>query len=166
VLATSTPDLSGAGQITANLDKLITESQTPELAAAAVQMAVASLSAEVARSIAPRIYLHTASRADSDALRQRRGALSTQGYILLGPQSVGERAPAVTEVRYFTAAGEATAQNILGMLQSAGVEKGRISLERPTASDLKASRDIASHFEVWFAPGDPGRLPVTTNLKK
>ncbi len=150
VAATST-----SGNVQDNAIKVLDEANGPRLKAT-----IKSLPAELQQSLPPRVYLHVAEESDrakltamSAALRQTViPAIRGGRTIVPGIQVVGKRAPATTEVRYF--AGEDSrkiAADIARFLTDQKIKSVRISQERASAEDLK--RDVAGHFEIWFAKG-------------
>jgi hypothetical protein len=100
---------------------------------------------------AARVYLQIASENQRPAAQAIQEALTKAGYSVPGIQNVAEKGyiPDTLEVRYFDEDSKAKAEAILNLLKANGAKDGRVSYVIPTANDLRISKDIKSHFEVW-----------------
>ncbi len=117
----------------------------------AVASAIKNLPREVAQQLSARVYLQIANEAQRAQAKQAQSALGSKGYICPGIQNVKGRGyiPDTLEVRYFVIESKDEAEKILDVLKEKGARDGRVSYVIPTASDLRISPDIKSHFEVW-----------------
>lgn len=117
----------------------------------AVASAIKNLPSDVARKLSARVYFQIADDTQRAQAKTAQSALWTAGYICPGIQNVKGRGyiPDTLEVRYFVLESKGEAEKILQVLKDNGAKDGRVSYVIPSASDLRISPDIKSHFEVW-----------------
>lgn len=91
------------------------------------------------------VYLHIASEAQRDEVRDLQSDLIKRGYVAPGIENVGRRRaqiPRQTEIRYFRDEDQEEAQKISGILRQTGVLSRIARVPGPTKEP---------HFEIWFA---------------
>jgi hypothetical protein len=154
VVAVSSSDDLTKAQAASSLEK------APVGDSVRVEQAIASLasnlSGEAQSAIKPRVYLHIADEKQRLKAEEFKQALIKRGNLVPGIQNVAGKGyiPDTLEVRYFAEDSKGYAENILNMLKEKGVV-GRVSYVVPSASDLKISPDIRTHFEVWASRNSP-----------
>jgi hypothetical protein len=125
---------------------------------AKIEMALQSAPTAIGATVRPRVYLHVPTKAAETKVKDwRESPEIPKGFVFPGVQVVGPKiSPRNTEVRYFDPSPrtETTARQIAAALSSLGVTQVTLDLQRPTSADLKMSRDIGSHFEVWFGSNE------------
>ena len=125
-----------------------------------VEQAVASLASNLSdegqSAIKPRVYLYIADEKQRPKAEEFKEALIKRGNLVPGIQDVGGKGyiPDTLEVRYFAEESRGYAENILSTLKEKGVA-GRVSYVIPSASDLKISSNVRTHFEVWASKSAP-----------
>jgi hypothetical protein len=101
-----------------------------------------------------RVYIHIADESQRETARNIGQLISQNHFAVVGIQNVGGRAyiPDTAEVRFFTyPEAKEPAEEITRILKGAGVSQPRSSYVAPSENDRKASIDIKTHFEIWFA---------------
>jgi hypothetical protein len=127
---------------------------------------ISSLPPEVRPAIPPRVYIHVPDPKDADskklgtvrkAIRDLPLGRAKNQTRTIVPKTIVDttRVPASTEVRCYE--GEeslAMAKILTTNLIQLGFPKAHIFQDKPTTADRKETREISSHFEIWFAKGD------------
>lgn len=116
-----------------------------------VKQTLAELPITVVQQIKPRIYWQIANENQRPKAQEFKNLLIKVGNLVPGIQNVAGKAdiPNKLEVRYFDVNSKPAAEAILKQLLDNGLKDGRVIYTPPTASDLRISSDIKSHFEIW-----------------
>jgi hypothetical protein len=95
-------------------------------------------------SVLPRIYIHIANESQRPVAQKAVEALREQAYLVPGIENVGSKAPARTQLKYFTKDDEAECTKILQVIRNVG-----IAVE-PSYQPQYAEGLRPHHFELWF----------------
>jgi hypothetical protein len=104
--------------------------------------------------IQPRVYIHIAGESQrkiAEELSTRLRQATPTGFSVPGIQNVFGRSfiPDRLEIRYYTESPSALAQ-IKDIVTKAGAPSVQTVRIKPSERDIAESRDISSHYEIWF----------------
>lgn len=122
----------------------------PEVANDALDVAISKKFTDEAKVVKPRVYVHVANDRGASMVKNSEKLLRSIGYLVPGVQAVRARAPQITEVRYQASEAESEARNLAKTLSDQIRQPVVVSYVPASAAERRQSRDIASHFEVWF----------------
>jgi hypothetical protein len=139
------------GDLAEKLASAVSETEPVESKVRQVANEVAA-EADARSKLLPRVYIHIRSEQDRARTASVAEKLKSSGIVVPGIERLVDRGPSASQLRYFRKSDEAQAKRIVELLASSGVVVSPRYIAGYEASD----KIRPAHFELWFAPGQPG----------